>query len=242
MYLVFIKSDFIRDAQAMTKGDISHVNYNNDDIDEQIDRLYEDCNAPMLVLRQPTKEKTKQAISTHYPSADLNAFEIFDTETCTYITAHELYKNTAEHDDSQNINDTTDKTYTPSIGDTVLLEPFGNLRYTKKRQLHEYTIVKIGRQYVYAAPSMSSPNHMWVKIDRKTKTASTSHENAGYNVWQSQQEFDDDCKYFEQLGDLRRYFSSIPCSSRFKNPSKEDLNKIWNILSESGYLKKQPLD
>lgn len=103
MYLVFIKSDFIRDAQAMTKGDISHVNCNNDDIDEQIDSLYEDCNAPMLVLQQPTKEKTKQAINTHYPSADLNAFEIFDTETCAYITAHELYKNTAEHDDSQNI-------------------------------------------------------------------------------------------------------------------------------------------
>lgn len=126
--------------------------------------------------------------------------------------------------------------YTPELGQTILLEPTGNFRRTRERHIYPYIVVKIGRKYIYAAHSQDTPKHAWVKIDRANKDGMSDDYNAGYKLWDSEQEFQEDVQYNIKLGRVREYFSSVPFSVRYKKPDKASMNAIYDILTKAGYL------
>lgn len=81
-YLVFIKADYVRDAQAMTGGT---VDWDADNADDQAELAYRDCSGPMLILETDNKEDIIPKLQMFYPNASLDVFQIFDATTQTYI-------------------------------------------------------------------------------------------------------------------------------------------------------------
>lgn len=81
-YLVFIKKDYVRDAQAMTGG---IVDWDADNADEQAELAYRDCCGPMLVLETDNKEEIISKLKKFYPNACSDIFLVFDAATQTYI-------------------------------------------------------------------------------------------------------------------------------------------------------------
>ena len=74
-YLVFIKSEYIRDAQA-------YVGAPCEDDPVEVDKGWLDANGPMLVLDIYANDATevKDRISRVYPEADMDVFEILSVD------------------------------------------------------------------------------------------------------------------------------------------------------------------
>lgn len=81
MFLVFVKDEFIRGAEAMTGG---KVNWDSDDVDNEIEIAYRDIEAPALILMLHNATDITDRIRAHYPNADPNVFEVFDTTSCNF--------------------------------------------------------------------------------------------------------------------------------------------------------------
>lgn len=120
------------------------------------------------------------------------------------------------------------------IGQEIYLKPVGNARrFSSKTMLKAY-VTRLGKKYFYAAIGSPKGNEHRFTVDGGN--GYDIENNYGYVPYESEDAYRADVRYNNRMLRIKAYFRD---GFSYEWPPMEIVDKIWDILVESGCIKEE---